>query len=163
MKLNESIKLALCSLLHHLCDYQLRHRIESLVSFAHVLTDAMQKNQRERYDDVMHSLNMSAAMTAKMTKEFRSSPLDQAATILRFKKEEDEEDSPAPGSIKNLLWNFHSDLMLHCGEAQEESDEENSQGKFHFRWLKIKGFYVAIPITITLFSNHLKRNLSKPT
>jgi len=127
MKLNESIKLALCSLLHHLCDYQLRHRIESLVSFAHVLTDSMQKNQRERYDDVMHSLNMSAAMTAKMTKEFRSSPLDQAATILRFKKEEDEEDSPAPGSIKNLLWNFHSDLMLHCGEAQEESDEDNAQ------------------------------------
>ena len=86
MKLNESIKLALCQLLHHLCDYQLRHRIEALVSFAHVLTNDLQKNQRERYDEVMHSLNMSAAMTAKMTKEFRSSPLDQAATIIRFKK-----------------------------------------------------------------------------
>ena len=76
------------------------------MSFAHVLTHDLQKNQRERYDEVMHSLNMSAAMTAKMTKEFRSSPLDQAATIIRFKKEEDEEESPAPQSIKSQLGYF---------------------------------------------------------
>ena len=124
MRLCESIKLALCSLLHHLCDYQLRHRIESLVSFAHVLAGEMQKNQRERYDEVMHSINMSAAMTAKMTKEFRSSPYDQAATIIRFKSEDDELDSPCPTNIRHMMWNFHNDLMMHCGESIPEQDEE---------------------------------------
>ena len=28
--------------------------------------------------------------------------------------------------------------------------------EFQFRWLKIKGIHAALPISITLFSNHLK-------
>ena len=28
--------------------------------------------------------------------------------------------------------------------------------RFQFRWLKIKGLYASFPISITLFSNHLK-------
>ena len=30
--------------------------------------------------------------------------------------------------------------------------------EFHFRWLKFKGVYAAFPISITLFSYHLKLN-----
>ena len=60
----------------------------------------------------MQSYNMSAAMTAKMTKEFRSSPYDQSATIIRWKKEEEENDSPCPANIRNMIWNFHNDLMV---------------------------------------------------
>lgn len=41
------------------------------------------QDQRNRYQSVMEALNMSAAMTAKMTKEFRSPPTDQMALLLR--------------------------------------------------------------------------------
>lgn len=94
------------------------------MSFAHVLAQEIQKDQRERYDDVMHSLNMSAAMTAKMTKEFRSSPFDQAATIVKFKQMEDENESPIRESqpIRHMLWNFHNDMMIHCGETMPKEE-----------------------------------------
>ena len=31
---------------------------------------------------------------------------------------------------------------------------------FYFRWLRIKGIYATFPITIALFSNHLKQSPS---
>ena len=34
MKMAEGAKLQMCYLLHHLCDVQLRHRVESLVAFS---------------------------------------------------------------------------------------------------------------------------------
>jgi len=36
----------------------------------------------------------------------------------------------------------------------------NYLDQFHFRWLNIKGFHTAFPISITLFPNHLKWNSS---
>lgn len=35
MKMAEGAKLQMCYLLHHLCDTQLRHRVESIISFSH--------------------------------------------------------------------------------------------------------------------------------
>lgn len=34
MKMAEGAKLQMCYLLHHLCDIQLRHRVESIISFS---------------------------------------------------------------------------------------------------------------------------------
>jgi hypothetical protein len=35
MKMAEGAKLQMCYLLHHLCDIQLRHRVESIIAFSH--------------------------------------------------------------------------------------------------------------------------------
>lgn len=35
MKMAEGAKLQMCYLLHHLCDSQLRHRVESIIAFSH--------------------------------------------------------------------------------------------------------------------------------
>ena len=130
MKLNERIKLELCKLLHHLCDCNLRHRIEAMQSFSNVFCSQMQVNQRARYDQVMEALNLSAAMTAKMTKEFRSPPADQTSTIIRFKNFSDEAESPAPVEIRYQLWNWHIDLLRHCGEIVED-DVESMEESFN--------------------------------
>lgn len=34
MKLDEPVKLQLCFVLHHLCNYQLQYRIESSIAFS---------------------------------------------------------------------------------------------------------------------------------
>lgn len=34
MKMAEGAKLQMCYVLHHLCDLQLRHRVESIVAFS---------------------------------------------------------------------------------------------------------------------------------
>lgn len=34
MKMAEGAKLQMCYLLHHLCDSQLRHRVESIIAFS---------------------------------------------------------------------------------------------------------------------------------
>lgn len=70
----------ICHILQHLCDCQLRHRIEALVAFSDDFVACLQDNQRLRYNKVMLALNMSAALTAKKTKEFRSPPQEQVGT-----------------------------------------------------------------------------------
>lgn len=35
MKMAEGAKLQMCYLVHHLCDSQLRHRVESIIAFSH--------------------------------------------------------------------------------------------------------------------------------
>eukprot|EP00061_Rhincodon_typus_P017968 g46928.t1 len=77
MKLPEPVKLQMCHLLQYLCDCQLRHRIEAIVAFSDDFVLKLQDNQRFRYNEVMQALNMSAALTAKKTKEFRSPPQEQ--------------------------------------------------------------------------------------
>ena len=37
MKIHEDVKLELCRLIHHMCDVQARHRIESIVALFHSL------------------------------------------------------------------------------------------------------------------------------
>lgn len=67
MATEEPIKQVLCSLLHHLCDCQVLHRVESTVTFATSYVETLQKDQRERYDKIFD----------KKPKEFRSSPEKQ--------------------------------------------------------------------------------------
>lgn len=67
----------MCELLHYFCDCELKHRIEAIVSFSDNFVSKLQFNQKFRYNELMLALNMSAAVTAKKTKEFRSPPQEQ--------------------------------------------------------------------------------------
>lgn len=67
----------MCELLHYFCDCELKHRIEAIVSFSDSFVSKLQFNQKFRYNELMLALNMSAAVTAKKTKEFRSPPQEQ--------------------------------------------------------------------------------------
>lgn len=55
----------------------MRHRVEAVVAFSDNFVGQLQENQRFRYNQVMQALNMSAALTARKTKEFRSPPQEQ--------------------------------------------------------------------------------------
>ncbi|XP_010217958.1 PREDICTED: ryanodine receptor 2, partial [Tinamus guttatus] len=121
MKLPEPVKLQMCHLLQYLCDCQVRHRIEAIVAFSDDFVARLQENQRFRYNEVMQALNMSAALTARKTKEFRSPPQEQINMLLNFK--DDKNDCPCPEEIRDQLLDFHEDLMAHCGI---ELDEDGS-------------------------------------
>lgn len=69
----------MCELLHYFCDCELKHRIEAIVSFSDSFVSKLQFNQKFRYNELMLALNMSAAVTAKKTKEFRSPPQEQVS------------------------------------------------------------------------------------
>lgn len=75
------VRVQMCHVLQYLCDCQVRHRIEALVAFSDDFVACLQDNQRFRYNEVMLALNMSAALTAKKTKEFRSPPQEQVGTL----------------------------------------------------------------------------------
>ncbi len=47
------------------------------MSFSGDFVGRLQDNQRFRYNEVMDAFNMSAALTARKTKEFRSPPQEQ--------------------------------------------------------------------------------------
>uniref|UniRef100_A0A8C5JDV2 Ryanodine receptor 2 n=1 Tax=Junco hyemalis TaxID=40217 RepID=A0A8C5JDV2_JUNHY len=118
MKLPEPVKLQMCHLLQYLCDCQVRHRIEAIVAFSDDFVAKLQENQRFRYNEVMQALNMSAALTARKTKEFRSPPQEQINMLLNFK--DDKNDCPCPEEIRDQLLDFHEDLMTHCGKSYED-------------------------------------------
>uniref|UniRef100_A0A671VFU3 Uncharacterized protein n=1 Tax=Sparus aurata TaxID=8175 RepID=A0A671VFU3_SPAAU len=122
MKLPEPVKLQMCHVLQYLCDCQVRHRIEAVVAFSDDFVACLQDNQRFRYNEVMLALNMSAALTAKKTKEFRSPPQEQINMLLNFKDEKQE--CPCPDYIREQLLDFHEDLMRHCGKVPFKLDEE---------------------------------------
>ncbi|KAL1257353.1 hypothetical protein QQF64_010597, partial [Cirrhinus molitorella] len=138
-KLPESVKRQMCELLHYFCDCELRHRIEAIVSFSDGFVSKLQFNQKFRYNELMLALNMSAAVTAKKTKEFRSPPQEQINMLLNFNM---GEDCPCPADIQEELYDFHSELRLHCGIPVEE-DEEDQDSSIKARLLalvyKIKG------------------------
>uniref|UniRef100_A0A8C5ALD5 Ryanodine receptor 2 n=1 Tax=Gadus morhua TaxID=8049 RepID=A0A8C5ALD5_GADMO len=116
MKLPEPVKLQMCRLLQYLCDCQVRHRIEAVVAFSDDFVACLQANQKFRYNEVMQALNMSAALTAKKTKEFRSPPQEQINMLLNFKDEKHE--CPCPEGIREQLMAFHEDLMIHCEQPK---------------------------------------------
>eukprot|EP00061_Rhincodon_typus_P017473 g46178.t1 len=144
MKLPESVKLQMCKLLQFFCDCELRHRVESIASLADKFINNMQTDQRERYRELMFSFNMSAAETARKTREFRSPPQEQINMLMNFKLETDEEECPLSDNVKDVLLNFHSKLLTHCGiQIEEEEEEEETDTSLKGRFLnlveKVKG------------------------
>ncbi|XP_030626784.1 ryanodine receptor 3 [Chanos chanos] len=138
-RLPESVKRQMCALLHYFCDCELKQRIEAIVAFSDAFVAKLQYNQKFRYNELMQALNMSAAVTAKKTKEFRSPPQEQINMLLNFSA---GEDCPCPEEIQEELQIFHDDLRLHCGIPVEEEEEEQDtsiKGRLLALLYKIKG------------------------
>ncbi|XP_071378264.1 ryanodine receptor 3-like, partial [Centroberyx affinis] len=137
--LPEPVKRQMCELLHYFCDCELKQRIEAIVSFSDSFVSKLQYNQKFRYNELMQALNMSAAVTAKKTKEFRSPPQEQINILLNFSA---GEDCPCPVEIQDELNSFHEELRLHCGIPVEEEEEEQDmsiKGRLLALLYKIKG------------------------
>ncbi|XP_039993328.1 ryanodine receptor 3-like [Xiphias gladius] len=138
-RLPEPVKRQMCELLHYFCDCELKHRIEAIVSFSDSFVSKLQYNQKFRYNELMLALNMSAAVTAKKTKEFRSPPQEQINMLLTFSM---GEDCPCPTDIQGELYDFHNQLQLHCGIPMEEDQDEQDtsiKGRLLMLVNKIKG------------------------
>lgn len=111
MKMAEGAKLQMCYLLHHLCDIQLRHRVESIIAFSHDFVGDLQSDQLRRYVEIKQS-DLPSAVAAKKTREFRCPPREQMNAILSFKNmEEDDENSPCGNDLREKLNEFHDQLM----------------------------------------------------
>uniref|UniRef100_A0AAR2LK81 Ryanodine receptor 3 n=1 Tax=Pygocentrus nattereri TaxID=42514 RepID=A0AAR2LK81_PYGNA len=137
--LPESVKRQMCELLHYFCDCELKQRIEAIVAFSDSFVSKLQYNQKFRYNELMQALNMSAAVTAKKTREFRSPPQEQINMLLNFSA---GEDCPCPEELQEELEAFHDDLRLHCGIPMEEEEEEQDtsiKGRLLSLLYKIKG------------------------
>lgn len=67
----------MCTLLQYFCDCELRHRVEAIIAFSDQFVSQIQSNQRQRYNELMLAFTMSAAETARKTREFRSPPQEQ--------------------------------------------------------------------------------------
>ncbi|XP_068195431.1 ryanodine receptor 3-like [Antennarius striatus] len=138
-RLPEPVKRQMCELLHYFCDCELKHRIEAIVSFSDNFVSKLQYNQKFRYNELMLALNMSAAVTAKKTKEFRSPPQEQINMLLTFSM---GDDCPCPIDIQGELYDFHNQLQLHCGIPMEEDEDEQAtsiRGRLLMLVNKIKG------------------------
>uniref|UniRef100_A0AAQ5XBZ1 Ryanodine receptor 2b (cardiac) n=1 Tax=Amphiprion ocellaris TaxID=80972 RepID=A0AAQ5XBZ1_AMPOC len=118
MKLPEAVKLELCHLLSYLCDCQLRHRVEAVIAFSDNFVGQLQENQQFRYNQVMQALNMSAALTARITKEFRLPPQEQINMLLSFREDAQQDNCPCPVEIQELLLDYHHLLNTHCDKKR---------------------------------------------
>ena len=67
-------------LLQYFCDCELRHRVEAIIAYSDQFVNHIQSNQRLRYNELMQAFTMSAAETARRTREFRSPPQEQVRT-----------------------------------------------------------------------------------
>uniref|UniRef100_A0A669BFC7 Ryanodine receptor 1 n=1 Tax=Oreochromis niloticus TaxID=8128 RepID=A0A669BFC7_ORENI len=136
MTLPESVKLQMCTLLQYFCDCELRHRVEAIVAFSDQFVHDIKSNQRVRYNQLMRAFTMSAAETARKTREFRSPPQDQVIIIITLNK--CDEDSPVPEDVRETLAEFHKDLLLHCGiHIEEEPEEEEVDTSLRGRLLSL--------------------------
>ncbi|XP_056396363.1 ryanodine receptor 1 isoform X2 [Hyla sarda] len=126
MKLPESVKLQMCNLLQYFCDRELQHRVEAIIAFSERHVDSLQTNQRQRYRELMQAFTMSAAETARRTREFRSPPQEQINMLVNFRNML-EEECPVPEEIQNELTEFHTDLLSHCGVQMEGEEEEEQE------------------------------------
>lgn len=130
MKMAEGAKLQMCYLLHHLCDSQLRHRVESIIAFSHDFVAELQTDQLRRYVDIKQS-DLPSAVAAKKTREFRCPPKEQMNAILGFKnlEEEEKENCPCGEELRDQLNSFHERLMSHVSLnalRDAEEAEENA-------------------------------------
>lgn len=128
MKMAEGAKLQMCYLLHHLSDNQLRHRVESIVSFSHDFVGDLQTDQLRRYIEIKQS-DLPSAIAAKKTREFRCPPREQMNAILSFKdlEPDDVENCPCGVELKDSFLEFHERLLGKVSlTALQEPDGENS-------------------------------------
>ncbi|XP_070577063.1 ryanodine receptor 2-like isoform X7 [Ptychodera flava] len=134
MQLDEQIKLQMCYLLQHLCDQQLRHRVESIITFTDDFVGECQADQFRRLLEVKGS-NLAPAVIAKKTREFRSTPQEQMRMLLAFKT--DDKESPCREDLREVLQKFHDELISHCG-VHINNDDGTEEEKSWLGWLLSK-------------------------
>lgn len=129
MKMAEGAKLQMCYLLHHLSDTQLRHRVESIISFSYDFVGDLQTDQLRRYIEIKQS-DLPSAIAAKKTREFRCPPREQMNAILSFKDldPDDVENCPCGIELKNSFIGFHEHLLhkVSLKALQEPEEGENT-------------------------------------
>ncbi|CAD6199567.1 unnamed protein product [Caenorhabditis auriculariae] len=134
IELAEPVKIQFVCILNHLCDIQLRHRIESLVAFTEGFVGELQADQCRRYMDIKQT-DMPPAEAAKKTKEFRCPPKEQMFRLLmcKVKDERDpsflEEDAdidqcPMNDSLQQQLRDFCDLLVAKIGNASAEASDD---------------------------------------
>uniref|UniRef100_A0A8R1HP75 Ryanodine receptor n=2 Tax=Caenorhabditis japonica TaxID=281687 RepID=A0A8R1HP75_CAEJA len=134
LELAEPVKLQLVNIIDHLCDIQLRYRIESLVAFTEGFVGELQSDQCKRYMEIKQT-DMPPAEAAKKTKEFRCPPKEQMFRLLmcKVKEEKDpdfmEEDAdvdqcPMAETLQQQLRDFCNLLVGKIGNAKEDASEE---------------------------------------
>ena len=130
MNIHEEVKLQICYLLHHLCDVQVRHRIEASVAFSQGYMGQLQTDQLRRYAEIKQS-DMPSAVAAKKTKEFRCPPREQMNTILGFKnlEEGDLEDHACIPSLREKMSEFHDGLMQVMSISSLEEEDVDQEPK----------------------------------
>ncbi|XP_052768471.1 ryanodine receptor 2-like isoform X9 [Mya arenaria] len=124
MKLAEPVKFEVCRLLQHLCDLQLRHRIESIIAFSRDFVGVCQNDQLRRYNEIKQA-NLPSSIAARRTREFRCPPNEQMRNLLAFKMDREEliQNCPCHTDIRELLWNFHNNLLKHCSMPTAINEE----------------------------------------
>ena len=121
--LHDEIKYEICRLLNSMCDYLLRFRIESVISFSSDFVKELQTDQKRRYNELKASTLPSAIM-AKKTKEFRCPAKDQMHALVNFKASENAQIDLSE-DIKGNLESFHQLLNKAC-QIKERSEEDTS-------------------------------------
>uniref|UniRef100_A0A158P902 Ryanodine receptor 44F n=1 Tax=Angiostrongylus cantonensis TaxID=6313 RepID=A0A158P902_ANGCA len=103
IELDEHVKIQIVNIIDHLCDIQLRHRIESLIGFTDGFVGELQRDQCKRYMEIKQT-DMPPAEAAKKTKEFRCPPKEQmdfcSMLVAKLGNESDYEDEESQNLIK---------------------------------------------------------------
>ncbi|XGW02944.1 hypothetical protein V3C99_014731 [Haemonchus contortus] len=134
IELEEHVKIQLVNILDHLCDTQLRHRIESLVGFTDGFVGDLQQDQCKRYMDIKQT-DMPPAEAAKKTKEFRCPPKEQMFRLLKCKVEKEEKEvlfedeveydqCPMAENLQEQLRDYCAMLVEKIGNTDEPDEEE---------------------------------------
>ena len=125
MHLDEGVKLQMCCLMHHLLDLQLRHRIESLISFSSDYVECIQDDQLSRYQSVKQE-ELPAAVAAKKTREFRCNPVEQMKVIIGFKNTEDEsaDQCTLNEELRPPLNDFHEKFMAKTKVVESDGGDD---------------------------------------
>ncbi|CAG00547.1 unnamed protein product, partial [Tetraodon nigroviridis] len=128
----------MCTLLQYFCDCELRHRVEAIIAFSDMFVSQIQSNQRQRYNELMLAFTMSAAETARKTREFRSPPQEQVNMLMNFKNCAEDEDCPIPDEVRESMLIFHNALLAHCGvHIEEEEVEEEVDNSLRGRLVRL--------------------------
>jgi ryanodine receptor 2 len=127
LNLDDDVKYEICKLLHSLCDYILRNRVEAIVSFSSDFVKRIQSDQRRRYNELKESTLPSAIM-AKKTREFRCPARDQMQTLVNFKSSASKAIDISE-DIKLQLQNFHQCLnrLVQIKEREQENDNSSNE------------------------------------
>ncbi|KAK6101668.1 RIH domain family protein [Brugia pahangi] len=138
IELAEGVKIQLTIILENICNIQLRHRVESLVSFAAGFVNDLQQDQFSRYMSIKQT-NMTPAEAARRTKEFRCPPREQMFRLMKCKAVPDDsigimlddeteyDQCPMNETLQQQLREFCSLLVGRVGCVKSEERNKLSE------------------------------------